>query len=192
MAELITGYGIDLEEIKDSADELFTQYLTFNIAGKKFAVSILDVNEIIEISDMTEVPMMPDFIRGVINLRGEVVTVIDLAARMAKGYSEIGKRSCIVLVEITQPAGGKQVIGMLVDAVNEIVEIEQSNIQPAPSMGEGVNTDFIQALGRVDDLFFILLDINHVLSREQVQLLEQMENAYEPSNRVDKQAVETE
>jgi chemotaxis signal transduction protein len=142
MAELITGYGVDHDEAAlEHTEEAFTQYLTFYIAGKTFAVGILDVNEIIEVSEMTDVPMMPEFIRGVINLRGSVVPVIDLAARMSRGQSEISKRSCIVLVEINRPDGSQQAIGMLVDAVNEIVEIEQANIQPAPNMGDGINTD---------------------------------------------------
>ncbi len=175
MAELITGYGVDREDTAlDHVEETFTQYLTFLIAGKTFAVGILDVNEIIEVSEMTDVPMMPEFIRGVINLRGSVVPVIDLAARMSRGQSQINKRSCIVLVEINRPDGSRQAIGMLVDAVHEIVEIEQANIRPAPNMGEGVNTSFIQAMGKVDELFIILLDIDHVLSTEQIGQLEQL------------------
>lgn len=174
MGELITGYGADLEEREEHVEGDVTQYLTFLIAGKTYAVGILDVNEIIEVSEMTDVPMMPEFIRGVINLRGSVVPVIDLAARMARGQSEISKRSCIVLVDIHKPDGSRQAIGMLVDSVNEIVEIEQSNIQPAPSMGKGVKTDFIQAMGKVDELFIILLDIDHVLSREQIGQIEQV------------------
>ncbi len=175
MAELITGYGVDRDEkALEHVEETFTQYLTFQIAGKTFAVGILDVNEIIEVSEMTDVPMMPKFIRGVINLRGSVVPVIDLAARMSRGQSEISKRSCIVLVEIERNDGERQAIGMLVDAVHEIVEIEQANIRPAPNMGEGVNTSFIQAMGKVDELFIILLDIDHVLSTEQIGQLEQL------------------
>lgn len=179
MAELITGYGVEREELLEYVEENVTQYLTFLIATKTFAVGILDVNEIIEVSEMTDVPMMPDFIRGVINLRGNVVPVIDLAARMGRGQSELSKRSCIVLVEINKQDGGSQPIGMLVDAVNEIVEIEQSHIQPAPNMGDGINTDFIQAMGRVNDLFIILLDIDHVLSTEQIGQLENIAQAPE-------------
>lgn len=175
MAELITGYGVDRDEkALEHVEETYTQYLTFLIAGKTFAVGILEVNEIIEVSEMTDVPMMPKFIRGVINLRGSVVPVIDLAARMSRGQSEISKRSCIVLVEIERTDGEHQAIGMLVDAVNEIVEIEQANIRPAPNMGEGVNTSFIQAMGKVDELFIILLDIDHVLSTEQIGQIEQL------------------
>ncbi len=179
MAELITGYGIDREEVLEHIEETFTQYLTFWIAGKTFAVGILDVNEIIEVSEMTDVPMMPEFIRGVINLRGSVVPVIDLAARMSRGQSEISKRSCIVLVEINKPDGTHQAIGMLVDAVNEIVEIEQANIKPAPNMGEGINTDFIQAMGKVNELFIILLDIDHILSTEQMGQIAQLADTHE-------------
>jgi purine-binding chemotaxis protein CheW len=175
MAELITGYGVDREDLAlEHIEETFTQYLTFWVAKKTYAVGILDVNEIIEVSEMTDVPMMPDFIRGVINLRGSAVPVIDLAARLSRGQSDITKRSCIVLVEINRPDGMRQPIGMLVDAVNEIVEIEQAHIKPAPNMGKGVKTDFIHAMGKVDDIFIILLDIDHVLSHEQIDQIEQL------------------
>lgn len=180
MAELITGYDVDNENAAlEHIEESVTQYLTFFIAGKTFAVGILDVNEIIEVSEMTDVPMMPEFIRGVINLRGSVVPVIDLAARMSRGQSEISKRSCIVLVQVKRADGQCQSVGMLVDAVNEIVEIEQSNIQPAPHMGDGINTDFIQAMGKVDELFIILLDIDHILSTEQLGQLEQIASSHD-------------
>lgn len=181
MAELITGYSIELEEVKESNDETSAQYLTFLIAGETFAVGILDVNEIIEVSEMTDVPMMPEFIRGVINLRGAVVPVIDLAARMERGRSELNKRSCIVLVETPLSDNQYQVVGMLVDSVNEIVEIEDDHIQPAPAMGDGIDTSFIKAMGRVDELFFVLLDIENILSSEQIGNLEQLKSFHQAS-----------
>lgn len=174
MAELITGYGVEQEELAESQAEILTQYLTFQIAEEMFAVEILDIKEIIEVSRMTPVPMMPEFIRGVINLRGRVVAVVDLAARMQRGQITLSKRSCIVLVEIPISHGRRQAVGMLVDSVNEIVEMEKSHIQPPPVMGEGINTDFIKALGRIDEFFFILLDIDHILSREEVGQIEQL------------------
>jgi purine-binding chemotaxis protein CheW len=174
MAELITGYSVELEEAKESVDENYAQYLTFQVAKESFAVGILYVNEIIEVGGVTDVPMMPDYIRGMINLRGSAVPVIDISARMGKGKSVLDKHSCIVLVEISRVDGVGQLVGMLVDAVKEIVAIEQSNIRPAPKMGNGINTDFIKAMGRVDELFFILLDIDHILSTEQVSKIEEL------------------
>lgn len=174
MGELITDYNADLQEKQVTAEDAVTQYLTFFIGGETFAVNILDVNEIIEVAEMTYVPMVPDFIRGVINLRGSVVPVVDLSARLGRGQSDITKRSCIVLVEIQLAGDRSQMVGMLVDAVNEIVEIEETNIQPPPNMGTDVRTEFIQAMGRVDETFMILLDINHVLSQEEIGQVEQL------------------
>ena len=174
MAELITGYGVEQEDAEVQETESAVQYLTFQIADEMFAVDILDIKEIIEVSLMTPVPMMPDFIRGVINLRGKVVPVIDLAARMQRGQSPMNKRSCIVLVRIPLSADTSQSVGLLVSAVNEIVEIEADHIQPPPSMGDGVDTAFIKAMGRIDDAFFIMLDTDRILSRDEVSQIEQL------------------
>ena len=143
------------------------QYLTFKVSDECYAIGILDVQEIIEVGRMTRVPMTPAHIRGVINLRGSVVPVVDLKARLGKSVSELTKRSCIVLVEVS--AGeGRQSLGMLVDEVKEILEIAPTNLQPAPAFGTDIRTDFIQAMGRVDEAFMILLDVNHVLSVDEL------------------------
>lgn len=152
-------------------DEEATQFLTFYVAGERYAIGILDVKEIIEVGQMTRVPMTPEYIRGVINLRGNVVAVVDLSARLGKGRAQLTKRSCIVLVEVTARDHEGQIIGMLVDEVNEILEIPPSHLQPPPDFGTDIRTDFIQAMGRVEDQFMILLDINHVLSVEELAAL---------------------
>jgi len=156
-----------------TTQEQLGQYLTFLVGQESFAISILDVKEIIEISSVTRVPMTPGYIHGVINLRGNVVPVIDLSARLAHGRTEINKRSCIVLVEI-EVTDSAQLIGMLVDEVKEILEIPAENIQPAPDFGTDIRTEFIQAMGRVGDDFIILLAINRVLSIEELSQLEQI------------------
>lgn len=146
------------------AEEL-NQYLTFHVQGERFAIGILDVNEIIEVGAMTRVPMTPNFIQGVINLRGSVVPVVNLAARLGRAPSQISKRSCIVLVEVDDTSDGdRQIAGMLVDEVNEILEIPPGQMQPAPDFGTDIRTDFIQRMGRVGELFIVLLEINAVLS----------------------------
>ncbi|EJL6393627.1 purine-binding chemotaxis protein CheW [Vibrio navarrensis] len=163
MVELITGFGVEQDEKQNPNDEQIEQYLTFKVANELFAVGILEVSEIIEFGSMTPVPMMPNFIRGVINLRGQAVPVVDLSARLGKGQQALNRRSCIILVQGT----GKQPalpIGMLVDSVDEIVEIEQACIHPPPAFGESVDTQFIKAMARTNELFFILLDIKHLLS----------------------------
>jgi len=152
------------------AQEQQGQYLTFLVGKEKLGISIHEVKEIIEISNITRVPLTPDYIQGVINLRGNVVPVVDLSARLSKEKSNITKRSCIVLVEITTD-GESQSIGMLVDQVNEILEIHNENIQAAPEFGADIRVEFIQAMGRVDDDFIILLEISRVLSVTELSQL---------------------
>ena len=164
MSNPITQNGKDHSA---GSDDETTQYLTFFAADERYAIDILDVKEIVEIAQMTRVPMTPDYIRGVINLRGSVVPVIDLAVRLGKAGSEVTKRSCIVLVEI-ESRGEWQQIGMLVDEVNEILEIPESHLQPAPDFGTDIRTDFIRAMGRVDDIFLILLEVGNVLSLQEL------------------------
>lgn len=153
-----------------AVQEQVGQYLTFLVGSESFAISILDVKEIIEIANVTPVPLTPDYIHGVINLRGNVVPVIDLSARLKHRCAEVSKRSCIVLVEV-DALEGAQLIGMLVDEVREILEIPPANIQPAPDFGSDIRTDFIQAMARVNDVFIILLAINRVLSLEELSQL---------------------
>ncbi len=152
------------------------QYLTFIVGKEKLGINIHDVKEIIEISNITRVPMTPDYIKGVINLRGNVVPVVDLSARLSNEISTLTKRSCIVLVEVVTEEE-TQSIGMLVDQVNEILEIPEENIQPAPEFGAEIRVEFIQAMGRVDEDFIILLEINRVLS---VSELSQLSKAMKP------------
>ena len=149
-----------------AAAALPSQFLTFMLGEEQFAVGILHIKEIIEYGSLATVPMMPACVRGVINLRGAVVPVMDLSARFGRPPSVIGKRSCIVIVE----AGGeeKQVLGMLVDAVNAVVEIAAADIEPPPSFGTRIRPDFIAGMGKHSGRFVILLDIERVLSSEEI------------------------
>jgi purine-binding chemotaxis protein CheW len=151
------------------------QFLTFMLSGETFALGILRIKEIIEFGDLTKVPMMPPFIRGVINLRGRVVPVVDLSARFGRGESRIARRTCIVIVE----AGGegnadRQDIGILVDAVNEVVEIAGVDIEPAPAFGAHLRPEFIQGMAKRNGRFIILLAVDQVLSISEMSHLGQM------------------
>lgn len=139
------------------------QYLAFTLNGEIFAIDILQIREIIEFGSLTEVPMMPPTVRGVINLRGAVVPVIDLSARFGRANTEVGRRTCIVIVEIEHD-GETQTLGVLVDAVNEVMEIPSAEIEPAPAFGARVRTDFIRGMGRVDGRFVIILEVTRVFS----------------------------
>ena len=151
-------------------DEAPSQYLTFALGSEMFAVGILNVKEIIEYGNLTEIPMMPAFIRGVINLRGSVVPVIDLAARFGGSQTEVGRRTCIVIVEV-EDEDAKHDIGIMVDAVSEVLDIPGSEIEPPPAFGAKIRADFIFGMGKVAGKFVIILNINKVLSVEEIALL---------------------
>lgn len=146
------------------------QYLTFSSGGEMFAVGILNVKEIIEYGQLTEIPMMPAFIRGVINLRGAVVPVIDLAARFGSRRTETGRRSCVIIIEISD-GDLVQDIGVLVDSVSAVLDIPASEIEPPPAFGARIRTEFIEGMGKVNGKFVILLDVQRVLSVEEMAAL---------------------
>lgn len=146
------------------------QYLTFMLGGEVFAIGILHIKEIIEYGQLTGVPMMPEFIRGVINLRGAVVPVVDLASRFGGKPSPVTRRTCIVILELLVDEE-TQVIGVVVDAVNEVLEIAGTEIEPPPSFGTRIRTDFIQGMGKVNEKFVIILNVNNVLSTDDLMVL---------------------
>lgn len=143
------------------------QYLSFRVGEETFALGILAVREIIEYGGVTEVPMMPPCVRGVINLRGAVVPVLDLASRLGRGASSIGRRSCIVIVEMGEPPE-QQVLGLLVDAVNAVLDIGAAQIEPPPSFGAGLRSDFIDGLGKVNGKFVIMVNLAAVLNVPEI------------------------
>ena len=146
------------------------QYLTFMLGGEVLAIGILAIKEIIEYHSLTVVPMMPACIRGVINLRGAVVPVVDLSARFGQKPTEVTKRTCIVIVEIAS-GDERQDVGVVVDAVNEVLDIQTSDIEPAPAFGARIRTDFIEGMGKVNGKLVILLNVNHVLSVDELGTL---------------------
>lgn len=161
---------VDVRESAASRAAVPVQYLTFMLAGETFAIGILAIKEIIEYGSLTEVPMMPACVRGVINLRGAVVPVMDLLARFGRTPSAVSKRTCIVIVEL-QAGGERQVVGVVVDAVNEVLDIAPADIEPAPAFGARIRTDFIQGMGKVRGKFVILLNVDHVLSMDDMLAL---------------------
>jgi purine-binding chemotaxis protein CheW len=148
------------------ADLAPNQFLTFLLGKEMFGVGILGIKEIIEYRVPTDVPMMPPALRGVINLRGAVVPVVDLQQRFGRSTSEITKRTCIVIVEVAN-GNERQVLGLLVDAVSEVLEIAAEDIAPAPAFGAGIRRDFIHGMGKVGERFVILLDADAALSTQE-------------------------
>ena len=139
------------------------QYLTFSLSGGEYAIAVLRVREIIEHEDVTRVPSTPAFIRGVINLRGSVVPVVDLARKFRLPESAVTKRTCIVIVEVASE-NGKIVMGVLADAVNQVVEFRPDEIEPPPSFGAPIRVDFLSGLGKLGGEFVLILDTDRVLS----------------------------
>jgi purine-binding chemotaxis protein CheW len=147
------------------------QYLTFMLGGEMFAIGILGIKEILEYGNLTNVPMMPAFVRGVINLRGAVVPVVDLSARFGRHNSEVTRRSCVVIIEARSEEGDPQDVGLMVDAVSAVLEIPASEIEPAPSFGAKIRADFISGMAKVNDKFVIVLNVDRVLSVDEMARL---------------------
>jgi len=149
------------------------QYLTFLLGGEMMAIGILNIKEIIEYGSLTEVPMMPGFIRGVINLRGSVVPVVDLSVRFAHNKTEISRRTCIVIIEVEDSDESRHDIGVVVDSVSEVLEIPGSEIEPPPAFGAKIRVDFMHGMGKVKGKFVIILNADKVLSVDELSMLGQ-------------------
>jgi purine-binding chemotaxis protein CheW len=139
------------------------KYLTFALGNEEYGLEILKVREIIGYMDITAVPQMPPYIKGVINLRGQVIPVIDLRAKFSMASAAVTEETCIIVVEITQH-GKKFNTGIVVDHVSEVLDIAGENIEETPQFGSEVSTDFILGMGKVGESVKILLDIDRVIS----------------------------
>ena len=146
------------------------QFLTFSPGEELFALAIRSIREIIQYGPMTTVPLMPGFVRGVINLRGAVVPVIDLHARFGRASPAPGKKTCIVIFDALR-GGERTELGLLVDAVSEVVDIGADRISPAPDFGSTLRRDFIRGMGKLCERFVILLDGDRALDVEEMAQL---------------------
>jgi len=159
--------NIDLSQITSD------QHLTFVLSDEEFAIPVMTIKEIIEYGHLTNVPMVPDFIKGVVNLRGNVVPVLNLSSKFGLDVKAIDKRTCIIIMD-AQIDGESVVMGIVVDKVLQVIEIPEKNIEPAPTLGATIRTDFIKGMGKLDDNFIIILDIVQVLSAEEIALMSDM------------------
>lgn len=144
------------------------QYLTFKLEDEVYATNIAQVREVLEFSKVTKVPRTPDYMRGVINLRGRVVPVLDLKLRFGMSRTEKTVSTCVIIVEV-QMDGEAMIIGALADSVQEVIEMDASVIEPPPKMGTKLNTDFILGMGKREEEFVIILDINKAFSGENLE-----------------------
>jgi purine-binding chemotaxis protein CheW len=150
-----------------TAESSFHQYLSFYLAGEEYAVTVLKVTEILECVTLTKVPGTPPWIRGVHNLRGAVVPVVDLAVKFGLPPTVVTRRTCVVMVEIEHD-GEALVLGVMADSVHQVVELGPDEIQPPPSFGPKVRVDCIQGMGISNGRFVVLLDIDRVLSATEI------------------------
>jgi purine-binding chemotaxis protein CheW len=148
-----------------------TQYLTFRLAEEVFAIDVERVREILEMTSITKVPQTPNFMRGVINLRGSVVPVIDMRLKFGMTESEQTVNTCIIVVEIVM-AGEKMVVGALADSVQEVVDMASEQIVAAPQSGTSLNSDFLKGMGKHDGRFVMILDIDNIFSSADLAALQ--------------------
>lgn len=155
-----------------STESVALQYLTFNLGDEVFAMDIRTVREIIQHSSMTVVPLMPGFVRGVINLRGAVVPVIDLQSRFGRTLTQAGKKTCIIIFDASGDSE-KMELGLMVDAVSEVIEIAPMQIEPPPQFGTSIQRDFIRGMGKVDGRFIVILEPERALNIDDMALIAQ-------------------
>jgi len=147
-----------------------TQYLTFTLADEVFALDITKVREVLDFTSVTRVPRTPEFMRGVINLRGSVVPVVDLRLKFGMSRTENSVNTCIIITEVTVD-DDTTVLGALADSVQEVLDLDPGSIAPAPRIGTRLRTEFIRGMGKRDDRFIMILDIDRVFSADELSLV---------------------
>ena len=154
-------------EIKEKEEVIQQQYLTFFLADEEYAINIQRVKEIIEYTTVTKVPKVPEWIRGVINLRGNVVPVVDLTVRFGLKERPVSKTTCIVIVEIEQDSE-RAVMGVIADAVNQVIDLAPKDIEEPPAFGTRVRLEYLFGMGKLGKKFALILNIDSVLSNTEL------------------------
>lgn len=162
------------EKLKNMAS-LAGKYLTFRLAEEEYGLEILKVQEIIGLMNVTRVPKTPSFIRGVINLRGKVIPVIDLRVKFEFDIKEDTDKTCIIVVQVNNDNNHSVVMGIIVDEVSEVLDIKGNQIEPSPSFGASVDTEFILGMGKTAQKVVMLLDIDRVLSGDEINMVDKTE-----------------
>ncbi|MBF9016786.1 MULTISPECIES: chemotaxis protein CheW [unclassified Oceanispirochaeta] len=149
-------------------DDKLNQYLTFTVAGEQYAINVANIREVLEFDSVTVIPKMPEYMKGIINLRGSVVPVLDLKAKFGIGKIEKATDTSVIVTEMTLN-NEAVVIGLLCDAVSEVIDLEDDQIEPTPYMGTQVQAEFIRGMGKKDDKFIIILDLTKVLTHQDLK-----------------------
>ena len=167
MAKLIET----MDQTVKAMDDREGKYLTFTMAEEEYGIGILKIKEIIGMMSITSIPQSPDFVKGVINLRGQIIPVVDLRLRFGMEKADYTERTCIIVVEIIGQSGATS-IGLVVDSVSEVMHIKGEDIENTPAFGAKLNTDYILGMAKMEGGVKILLDIDRVLSSEEIAVLE--------------------
>lgn len=165
------------EEQASVGEMLEGKYLTFKLADEEYGLEILKVQEIIQMQAVTRVPRTPEYVRGVINLRGKVIPVIELRKKFGFPLLEDTEKTCIIVVQIASSGENPIVMGIIIDEVREVLDIKAENIEETPSFGASINTDFILGMGKMNGNVKILLDIDKVLSVQELAELQKVNKA---------------
>ena len=155
-------------EAASALTDLSGKYLTFELAREVYELEILKVQEIMGLMEVTKVPKLPDYVRGVINLRGKVIPVIELRLKFDMDTTEDTDRTCIIVVQVATESHDVT-MGIIVDEVKEVLDIQQNQIEPTPSFGTSVNTSFIMGMGKTEENVIMLLDVDKVLTMLELE-----------------------
>lgn len=167
MAESMQEQAPQTEEVQDLGKRLAGKYLTFLLGEEEYGLEILKVQEIIQMQKVTRVPSAPQFVRGVINLRGKVIPVVELRSKFGMPTQQDTEKTCIIVV-MFQVAGHSVTMGVIIDEVKEVLDIEAEQIEETPSFGASIDTQFIMGIGKVGENVKMLLDIDQVLSGSEI------------------------
>ncbi len=160
-----------IEKSSSNITHLGGKYLTFSLSNEEYGIGILKIKEIIGMMPVTSVPQTPDFVKGVVNLRGKVIPVMDLRLKFSMKSADYTERTCIIVVEI-EGKKGNILIGLVVDSVSEVLNISQNDIEKTPSFGANLDTKYIQGMAKMEGGVKILLDIDRILSTSEITVLD--------------------
>ena len=150
------------------------QFLTFTLGKEIFALDIVKVREVLELTTVSEIPRTPEYMKGVINLRGHAVPVVDMRLKLGMSQTEHTVDTCIIILEVAFD-GDAIVMGALVDSVREVFEMSENDIEPAPKMGAAIEASYIKGMGRQDDQFIIIVDVDRIFSEEELMAVKELE-----------------
>jgi len=177
MSEVAENIEVEIEEdVSETNDELVNEILTFMLCGEEYGVDILRVQEIKGWDAVTSVPNLPEYIRGVINLRGTIVPIIDLRRRFDLDVLEYSSTTVVIVLRVITNGHADRIMGIVVDGVSDVYQIKNSNMKTSPQFGGAVDTEFVKAMATVSEKMVVLLDIDHMLNSKELSIIDSIRN----------------